>query len=179
MTFAWEKSPYKLNRVSSWILLCICVCLFSLFYCPQTLWRCCWPLRLSLLLLFLLLLMLPGVHELSLARNEKFDFYSQRKCAQSFIRFVLSGCLKPWDSTRRGFIHLSGQWKCRKRCRCPVWEREKSLYCFRTFFRDKSKAKGFHQQAKAMSIFELLRFPFPASFLLLLCCTHKEWKIVE
>lgn len=158
----------------------MCVCLFSLFYCPQTRGRCCWPLRLSLLLFFVLLLMLTGVHELSLARNEKFDFYSQRKCAQSFIRFVLSGCLKPWDSTRRGFINLFGQWKCRKRCRCPLWETEREFsLLYSDIFRDKSKAKGFHQQAKAMSIFELLRFPFPASFLLLLCCTHKEREIVE
>lgn len=156
------------------VYVSVCV-YFRFFIAPKRRWRCCWPLRLSLLLLFLLLLMLPGVHELSLARNEKFDFYSQRKCAQSFIRFVLSGCLKPWDSTRRGFINLSGQWKCRKRCRCPVWERGKSLSAvFGHFSEINLKQKDFISKQRQCQYLNCYDFHFQLRFYCFFVA-HTKW----
>lgn len=141
------------------------VCLFSLFYCPQTRGRCCWPLRLSLLLFFVLLLMLTGVHELSLARNEKFDFYSQRKCAQSFIRFVLSGCLKPWDSTRRGFITCRDNENAERDVvvLCER-QRENSLCYIRTFSEINLRQKDFISKQRQCQYLNCYDFHFQLRF---------------
>lgn len=143
---ALRRSPYKLNRVSHAPLslsfypsLSLSLCVFA-FLLPPNVDVAVDPCG-RFLFVAAAAADAGGVHELS-PEMKSLDFYSQRKCAESFIRFVFCRVFK----AQRGFHQLI----------------QMSL-SFRSLSHSLSLSVFFGQSKRislqAMSIFKLLRFP--------------------
>lgn len=139
---ALRRSPYKLNRVSHAPLslpfyppLSLCLCVFSLFYCPQTLTLLLTPVVAFCLLL--LLLMLAGFMN-SHPKWKVWTFIRNANVQKVLLDLFFVGCLK----RNAVFINLY-------RCHCP--------FALSLCFLD--KAKGFHcKQCQYLSYYDFPTF---------------------
>lgn len=144
---ALRRSPYKLNRVSHAPLslpfyppLSLCLCVFSLFYCPQTLTLLLTPVVAFCLLL--LLLMLAGFMN-SHPKWKVWTFIRNANVQKVLLDLFFVGCLK----RNAVFINLY-------RCRCPFALCLILSLCLSVFFGQSKRISW-----QTMSIFKLLRFP--------------------